>query len=387
MKRLPVEPRDDWRTKIEYSGLIYSTSQKPTGEYVEYWHENAYYSLTYQEVTYLEQVTEELHRMSVEAARFLADGGLGFLSHDPEALELAKWSLELSQPSLYGRFDLSFDGNSHAKMLEYNADTPLSIIETSITQHHWAQDKFPGADQWNRLHEAFVKRWKFMQAKGMLKGDTVYFAHASDEKSGEDWLNTAYLRDTATQAGLHTMGINIQDVSWDTDALQFCGNYDEHIPVMFKLYPWEDLVNEEFGQHILDYPETTQWIEPAWKMFLSNKTLLAAMWHLYPNHENLLPSYLDGPNGMKEWIAKPLYGREGGGMIVNTEQENYKIPGAYGHEGYCWQQWNPLPDFDGNKAVIGSWVVGGKSVGAGIRESDGFITDYYARFLPNLIEG
>jgi glutathionylspermidine synthase len=26
----------------------------------------------------------------------------------------------------------------------------------------------------------------------------------------------------------------------------------------------------------------TRWYEPAWKMFLSNKALLAALWHLYP---------------------------------------------------------------------------------------------------------
>jgi len=387
MKRLPSQPREDWRTKIEYSGLVYSTSIKPNGEYNEYWHEDNYYSFTYEEVTYLEKVTEELHLMSVEAAKFLADGGLGFMDKYPETRELAKWSLELDQPSLYGRFDFAFDGNSHVKMLEYNADTPLSIIETAITQHHWASDVFPKADQWNRLHEAFIKRWKYLKKNGMLKGDTVYFAHAADESSGEDWLNTAYLRDTATQAGLNTRAINIQDISWDWEAKQFQGYEGEHIPTLFKLYPWEDIVMEEFGEHVFNYPETTQWIEPIWKMFLSNKTLLAALWHLYPNHDNLLPSYVGGPNGLKEWIAKPLYGREGGGMLVNTKESQYKVPGPYGPEGYCWQQWNPLPDFDGNKAMIGSWTIGGRAAGAGVRESDGYITDYYARFLPNLIEG
>jgi hypothetical protein len=33
-----------------------------------------------------------------------------------------------------------------------------------------------------------------------------------------------------------------------------------------------------------------------------------------------------------------------------------------------------------------AWVVDGESVGVGIRESDGYITDYFCRFVPNVID-
>ena len=40
----------------------------------------------------------------------------------------ASW--KRGDPSLYGRFDLCYDGQGPAKLLEYNADTPTSVFET-----------------------------------------------------------------------------------------------------------------------------------------------------------------------------------------------------------------------------------------------------------------
>jgi len=54
---------------------------------------------------------------------------------------------------------------------------------------------------------------------------------------------------------------------------------------------------------------------------------------------------------------------------------------------FCWQELAPLPDFDGNRTVLGAWVVDGEPAGLGIRESAGLITDEYARFLPHVILG
>jgi hypothetical protein len=36
--------------------------------------------------------------------------------------------------------------------------------------------------------------------------------------------------------------------------------------------------------------------------------------------------------------------------------------------------------------VLGSWVVDGNAAGLGIRESDGPVTDYWARFVPHYID-
>jgi glutathionylspermidine synthase len=199
-------------------------------------------------------------------------------------------------------------------------------------------------------------------------------------------MTAAYMRDVASQAGWTTIGVNMSDIGWDPNLNRFVDLDNFLISTMFKLYPWEVMMKEPFGQRLLQRAHNPRWVEPAWKMLLSNKALLAALWHLYPDHPNLLPAYLDGPGPLKEWVAKPLHGREGDNIRIHAAGIDLEQPGDYGREGWCYQQFHALPDFDGNRPVLGLWVVDGESVGCGIRESDGPITDYFCRFVPNTID-
>ena len=45
----------------------------------------------------------------------------------------------------------------------------------------------------------------------------------------------------------------------------------------------------------------------------------------------------------------------------------------------------PLPSFDGRHPVIGSWIVGDRACGIGIRESAGRITTNASSFVPHVI--
>ena len=58
-------------------------------------------------------------------------------------------------------------------------------------------------------------------------------------------------------------------------------------------------------------------------------------------------------------------------------------PGSYGAEGYIYQAYAPLPDFQGNFPVIGSWIVGDDAAGMGIRENHQRITTNTSRFVPH----
>ncbi len=76
--------------------------------------------------------------------------------------------------------------------------------------------------------------------------------------------------------------------------------------------------DQEFGAFLVsDRGRLGRWYEPAWKMFLSNKLLLVALWRLFPGHDNLLPSFADGPGGMTDFVVKPVFGREGDGIAVH----------------------------------------------------------------------
>lgn len=386
MRRLPATPRPGWRKTVMGQGLIFPETYAPDRDPSPYWFEEACYELTSGEVDYLEQVTEQLHQMCLEAARFLATGEMGTLGLPPGALELARESLTAGTPSIYGRFDLRYDGVGHAKLLEYNADTPTGLLESSVAQWFWLQDTNPDLDQWNSLHERLVLAWRSNRMK--LPPAPVVFAHHADEPTGEELMTVTYLRDTADQAGLATDSITVGEIGWDSERSCFVGHGDAPLRACFKLYPWEQMLAEPFGAHVEARPRgalSTTWIEPVWKVLLSNKALLAALWHLYPSHECLLPAYLDDPGPLTEWVAKPLHGREGDNIRIHAAGIEHEQPGDYGAEGWLYQQWCPLPDFDGNKAVLGSWVVDGRAAGVGIRESDGWITDYGARFVPHRI--
>ncbi|MFE3884979.1 glutathionylspermidine synthase family protein [Streptomyces lydicus] len=395
MKRHTIEPRPGWQQTVEAQGLIYPLTRYPDDSLRPYWDESAYYSFTLPEVEALEDVVEELHGMCLAAADHLvahdrlADLGI----EDPRLAGLVaeSWRRRDELPSLYGRFDLHYDGSGPAKMLEYNADTPTSLVEAASPQWFWMEERFPGADQWNSLHERLVAAWK-RQAPLLPPGAPVHFAHSAGDELGEDLMTAAYLEETAQQAGLETVAVSMEDIGWDRLSGRFVDQRLRFMRACFKLYPWEWLATDDFGPFVLDTLDngggtgSTLWIEPAWKMLLSNKALLAILWELYPGHPNLLPAYLDGPRELADtrgYVAKPLLGREGAGVTLHE-------PGAEPvlrdpEDPCCYQELAPLPDFDGNRVVLGAWVVEDEPAGLGIRESAGPVTDEYARFLPHVI--
>jgi len=127
------------------------------------------------------------------------------------------------------------------------------------------------------------------------------------------------------------------------------------------------------------------WIEPIWKMMWSNKALLAILWELNPDHELLLPTYLDGPRELTSYVRKPLLGREGAGIAV--VRDGVLVEGALSgenEEGYVYQELASMAMGGGKTAVFGSWLVDGEPAGMGIRESTGPVTNNTSCFVPHL---
>lgn len=262
-------------------------------------------------------------------------------------------SWERQEPSLYGRMDLHWDGTGAPKLLEYNADTATSLFESSVVQWEWLTCAYPDADQFNSVHEALIAAWPAMRLP-----PRVHFTSMRD--STEDPGNVDYLRDTASQAGLDAPFLFVDEIGWD--GRRFVDLDRQEMRAVFKLYPWEFLLRDNFGNHVAG--AATRWIEPAWRLLLSGKGILALLWELFPGHPNLLPAFREpGRTGRSE-IAKPLFGREG----ANISAPGIKTDGPYGAEGYVYQQWLPLPRVNGHYPVIGGWIIAGQPHGIGIRE-------------------
>jgi glutathionylspermidine synthase len=372
MQREQLVPRVDWQNLVEDLGFHFHTFD---GEV--YWDERACYRFTAAGIDKLEVATGELQSRCIEAAGRVIEKREYERFRIPEPFhKLIEDSWNDDQKSLYGRMDLSWDGNGEPKLLEYNADTPTALLEASVIQWYWLQDFNPKFDQFNSIHEKLIERWKDM--RGQLPADgRVYFTCASD--SPEDAGTLDYLRDTAAQAGIDPVPIDIADIGWD--GARFVDLDSRTISALFKLYPWEWMAREEFGQHLLR--RTVRVIEPAWKMVLSNKAILPVLWEMFPEHPNLLPAFFEPGRFKSDFVKKPLYSREGANVTITTGGKTIEQPGEYGEEGFIWQGYHPLPRFGGNYPVIGSWIVGEEPAGIGIREDDSPITKNSSRFVPH----
>jgi glutathionylspermidine synthase len=378
MKRELHAPRAAWREKMETLGFHFHSIDGV------YWDERVAYRFGEDQIDQLESVTAELHRLCLAAVRHVIETARYQPFGIPMAfIELIEKSWHEDDATVMGRFDLSWNGVGEPKLLEYNADTPTSLIEASVAQWHWLEEVVPHADQFNSIHEKLIDHWGQV-AKRLGHQPIVHFSCVAD--SQEDVGNVEYLRDTAHQAGIDARWVAVSDVGWNGH--HFVDQLERRINTWFKLYPWEWLMREPFGRHLIQ--RSARIIEPAWKAILSNKAILPILWELNPGHPNLLPAYFDARPLGHEYVRKPLLSREGANVTLVTRSGELATSGTYGSEGFVYQAYAPLPRYVGESGdvypVIGSWVIGNQPAGIGLREDDSLITKNSSRFVPHFFE-
>lgn len=380
MKRIAIAPRADWEKKVEAVGLIYHhTEGRP------YWNESAYYSFRASEIDRIELASNELHQMCLEAAQHIIDHDrFSELAIPAAAVPYIKQAWEDEPPALYGRFDLAYDGEQ-LKLLEYNADTPTALVEAAVVQWHWLQDRYPHLDQFNSIHEKLLAKWRDL--KPYLANPTHFtYLPPPDVENSEDLMTVTYLMDLAGQAGIDSALVQIDEIGWDAQRNCFVDHTDQPIRSIFKLYPWEWLLRDQFAEQLYASYTLTQWIEPIWKMLLANKGILPVLWELFPHHANLLECYFSGPNSMTDYVKKPLLSREGANITFHRGNAVQETAGPYGAEGFVYQARARLAEFGGAHPIIGSWLIDGDAAGIGIRESASPVTDNLSSFVPHLFE-
>lgn len=374
MRRLTIDPRPGWQKKVERYGFLFHTPQG-----VPYWDESACYQFSTHEVDTLELATQTLHDMCMELVDEVIRErmfGLFLIPKEFEGLVVRSW--EADDPSVYGRFDLAFDGVGPPKMLEYNADTPTALLEAAVAQWDWLKELDDRGDQFNSIHEKLIDAWRAVYERDP---GPVHFAAVTDADNPEDLVTAEYMRDVATQAGFRTAFLDIKDVGWDRNRRVFVDQGGVPIHRLFKLYPWEWMVREEFGPHVLH--TRTQWVEPAWKMILSSKSILPLLYERHPDSPFLLPAWFDRP-AAGNYVRKPVHAREGANIqVVIDGQIVTETGGPYGDGPQVYQALAPSRPHDGRYPVVGSWVVNGVACGIGVREDDGRITRNTSRFVPH----
>lgn len=402
MQRIVQTPRKNWPETLMRQGFHFHSiddhgedcSGKFNGEKFMYWREDVAYAFSEKEIEAIYDATQALQTMCMDLASDLVrKGDLARLGMAPNVQQLVTESFLRGDMHLYGRFDLCVNPGGSIKMLEYNADTPTALIESAVAQWNWKQDVHPDADQFNSLHETLIARLKEIKTRYNL--ETLHLGCLTE--SQEDVGNLEYMMDVAVQAGLRANLMDMSEVGLETlkDGVQFVDMHYNPIQAMFKLYPWEWIMEDSFAEHI--GKTTTHWLEPIWKMILSNKAILPLLWENYRDHPNLLPAYftpdlLDG----QAWVKKPFLSREGANIEVKqVDGTSWKTEGMYNTEQSIYQAYSELPAFDSPEdtgwlgkvphmyPVVGAWIVGNEPCGIGIREDMSKITKDTSYFVPH----
>jgi glutathionylspermidine synthase len=395
MKRIHLGARPDLVQKAEAAGFTFHAMY---GE--PYWDEDTVYEFTLAQVENdIEDPATELHEMCRQAAdHIVASEELMERLAIPRAhWDLVAESWQSDQPELYGRFDLIYDGHGPAKMIEYNADTPTALFESASFQWTWFEDMVasgalpPDSDQFNGIFEALTARFKHI----FPRDTNIHFT--AIETLVEDYATVEMMAYAARAADMGAHFVNLEQIGI-TPAGQFSDAEARVIGKLFKLYPWEDLLRDDFAVHLAT--AQCKFIEPAWKAVVSNKGLLPVLWRLFEGHPNLLPSFFAdeitaGSEAVtraqdalaRGTVTKPIFGREGASVSImrGNEMIEASTEHDYADHPMIVQAYAEMPVFDGYRPIIGAWIVGKTCVGMGLREDRSRITQNLSRFKPHYI--
>ncbi len=416
MHRMVCLKRVDWTRLVQKQGLVYTVDTDPSDPFHHYWREGSYYSFDLEEIEALEKAAKVVFEMCIEAGDYMAEHpelmirmGIPEWAH---AMVLHEWNRDPEFGSVYGRFDFRFGGFNYPapemrvpKLYEFNADTPTGLVESTAIQWAWLENLAVGEDQWNHAYEMLVLAWKrnmelIVRDRG-LSSPTVHFAIGDGQGSFEDEMNCLQIASACKDAGYGIKTIFMENIKLGDDG-RFYDEEDQHIDVIFKLYPWEHMVHQEFGRAAfedMERPNGTYWIESPYKMLWSNKALLAVLWMLFKDDaekaQYLLPAYFeeDAPDMPVGYARKPLLSREGANISLvapdGTELVEV-IDKEYGEEGFILQELAQPPIFTSDEygivhPVLGIWMIDGEPAGMLIRESASPVTDDFANFVPHII--
>lgn len=386
MFRMLSKERPDWRTRAEEFGFGFHTMH---GE--PYWDESVYYQFSLEQIERdIEKPTEEIHQMCLDVVESVVhDEQMMTRFQIPEPYwDWIRTSWMNGDKSLYSRLDLAYNGTGHAKLFENNADTPTSLYESGFWQWLWLEDKVKSgslmrsSDQFNSLQEKLIDRLRELAVD--RASETLHVSCCKDTE--EDRGTVQYLQDCAKEAGINTKFVYVEDIGHGEGDV-YTDLDSQIITWMFKLYPWEFMLREGYGD-LLPAAGVT-WLEPPWKAILSNKAMLPVLWKLFPNHPNMLPCYFEedlANSGLTNYVKKPIFAREGANVSIHVAGEVLESSGGpYGDEGFIYQDYCPLPMFGEQYTLIGSWLVNDKPAGISVREDAGRITQDLSRYIPHII--
>lgn len=279
-----------------------------------------------------------------------------------------RMSVQENAPTLIGRFDFAATEQG-LKMLEFNSDTPTSIVEAfhvngAVCSYFGSSN--PNAGMEEHLYHGFQNLLQRYKELGYTT-EEIYFSALDWHE--EDAGTTRYL---LRQSGLRAQFVPLADLRWYEDTLAALKTDGEQwelhrIDVLYRLHALEKLVEERdadgfpTGEHVLDLVARRRlaMINPPQGFLAQTKALQALIWNLQESGafftaeeqatiaRYLLPTYLENRFlGKFAYVTKPIFGREGGAVVlcdVNGVPEEQDVEELYWEQPMIYQQRVELP--------------------------------------------
>ncbi len=294
----------------------------------------------------------EIYDMFVEATQYVIDNDLFFDLGIPfNLIESIKksWDNDVHW-HIYGRFDFAggIDGKP-IKLIEFNADTPTSLFETTLLQ--WAllkQNNMDEKQQFNNVYDAIRENFKRLIT---LEDDIELFDERYDgwkilfssvEGDDEEEATTRLLQQMATDAGFNTSFEYLQNVKFDENGI--FDAHDNQYEYWFKLYPWEDIATDEseLATTLTGIMQNQKAIilNPAYTLLFQSKGIMKIISDLFPDSPYLLKTSFEPLNGIKQ-VEKTVFGREGANTkIISSDGTTLEqIDGPYDNYKKVYQEY------------------------------------------------
>jgi glutathionylspermidine synthase len=373
MKRIQLSPRPDWQSLVEQQGLTWHSE----GGQVT-WNEQNAYLLSQSEVKKLCQTASELAQIYHQAAGHVVKNELwslmGLQEHEA-GLITASW--EKGEWSLHGRFDFLFDVHGCPKLLEYNAETALSLVETAVIQRHWLAGAMPGFEQFNELEELLLLAWRESGFKH------VHCAWRPRHAEVEGTIR--YMAGILRKAGIQVTLMALHRMGWDSRQRAFVDHDGAPVRHCYKLYPWEWMLREPFAKWV--EASDCSFIEPPWRLLLGSKGILCVISELFGDHPAVVACHTTPEKLGSSFVSKPLFGHEGHNVTIHRDgMATESLSGEYGDEAKVFQAFVESPRHEGHLPQFGVWMVRDQPAAICVRETLGSIISAQSAFVPHAIE-
>ena len=347
----------------------------------------------------IKEATEACGLIYQKAVSFVLNNKslLHILGLPPETIEFCSLHYDENMPvTVIGRFDFAVDDKGNIKMLEFNSDTPSGVVETAELNGLIARLNIktnPNQMFRDNVRAAFHK---FTHTK---KYENIVFTSLGwhIEDNGTAMAEMDY-------SGLPARYVPLEKLTITEDKL--IDDNGNKIDLLYRLYPVEWFAREEDGIKLLNLVTQNKldMLNPPSAFIAQSKVLQAVIWELasgtdYFNKDEkeiinryFLATYLDSSyfEGIS-YVAKPAYGREGGGVyLYNAEGSlDFFMQDQEYEDNMIYQARTSLPEFtvktwSGNfigRLLVGSFLAGGIYSGTFLRVGKE-ITGNLAYFLP-----